>query len=135
MLFKGNRICIPPELYDRTFQELYDSHQGIEEMTHLARTHVYWPGIDANIIHCVKHCTICARHRASQIVQPMLPIDIPDRPWQELATDYFTHYSKDYLLISDPLSKYAFIYKVHSKTSDCLIQHLQDLFSQYGMPK
>ena len=37
--------------------------------------------------------------------QPMLPRDIPDEPWKELATDYFTHYSKDYLLIAGPVSK------------------------------
>ena len=67
--------------------------------------------------------------------QPMLPRDIPDGPWQELAVDYCTPYSKDYLLITDPFSKYPFIYRVHSKTSDSLIQCLEDLFSQYGMPK
>ena len=77
---KGNRACIPPELHDRTLYDLHDSHQVVEKMTHLCRTHVYWPGIDADITDYVKHCTICTRHKASQTVQLMLPRDIPDGP-------------------------------------------------------
>ena len=55
VLLKGNRVCIPPELYDRTLYELHDSHQGVEKMIHLARTHVYWPGINVDITDDVKH--------------------------------------------------------------------------------
>ena len=100
VLFKGNRVCIPPELHDRTLYDLHDSHQGIEKIPHIARANVYWPGIDANITDYVRRCTICPKHEASQTVQPMLPHDIPDRPWQELAADFFTHKGKDYLLIA-----------------------------------
>ena len=70
----------PPKLHDRTIYDLHASHQGVEKMIHLARTHVYWPRIDAYIKDYVRHCTICARHKASQTVQPMLPQDIPDGP-------------------------------------------------------
>ena len=42
---------------------------------------VYWPIIDADIADCVKCCTICTKHKAAKTVQPMLPRDIPDRPW------------------------------------------------------
>ena len=104
-------------------------------MTHVARANVYWPSIDADIADYAKRCTMCAKQKASQTVQPMLPCDIPDRPWQELATDYFTHQGKDYLLIADSFSKYPFIYKIPSKTSDSIIQCLQGLFPQYGTPQ
>ena len=30
VLLKGNRVCIPPELHDRTFYDLHDGHLGIE---------------------------------------------------------------------------------------------------------
>ena len=52
----------------------------------------------------------------------------------EIAVDYFTHSHKNYLLIADTLSKYPFLYSVHSKTADNVIQHLQDLFPQIGTP-
>ena len=92
---KGNRICIPPELYDRALYELHDCHQGIEEITHIGRSNVYWPRIDTDITDYVRCCTICAKHKASQAVQPMLPHNVPDRPWQEIAANYFTHCGKE----------------------------------------
>ena len=63
-----------------------------------------------------------------------MPHNIPDGLWQELAADYFTHSNKDYILLADPFSKYPFIFKVHSKTSNSIIQCLQGLFSQFGTP-
>ena len=63
----------------------------------------------------------------------MLQQDIPDGPWQEPAADYFTHKGKHYLLIANTFGKYLFIYKIHSKTTDSIIQCLQDLFMQFGI--
>ena len=85
--------------------------RALKKMMHVARSTGYWPGIDADIADCVRCCTICAKHKALQTVQPMLPCDIPDGPWQELAVDYFTYSNKDYLLIADPFSKHSFIFK------------------------
>ena len=104
-------------------------------MQYLARAHVYWPGIDADILDYVRGCTICTRYKVTQAVQPMLPRDIPDISWQELAADYFTLNNREYLLITDPFSKYPFLSRTHSKTSDSLVQCLQDLISHYGPPK
>ena len=103
-------------------------------MTHLARSNVYWPGIHADIADYVSHFTICAKHKVLHTIQLMLPHNIPDGPWQELTADYFTHSNKDYLLIADTFGKYPFIFEVHSKTYDSIIQGLQDLFSQFGTP-
>ena len=80
VLLNGNRICIPPELHDRTLYGLHDSHQGIEKMMHLARSSIYWPGINTDITDYVRHCTICAKHKTLQAIQLMLPRDIPDGP-------------------------------------------------------
>ena len=135
VLLKGSRICIPPELLYRTLYELHDCHQGIEKITHIARSNVLLPHIDANIADYVRHCTICAKHKTSQAVKPMLPPEVPNGPWQELAANYFTHCGKEYSLIADPFSKYPFISKVHSKTSDSITNCLQDFFSQYGNPR
>ena len=130
---KGNWVCIPPELHDMTLYDLHDSHQGIEKMTHTARANIYWPGIDADISDYVKRCTICTKYKASQATQPMLLWDIPDSPWQKLAHDYFMHKGKDYLLIADTFSKYPFIYKVHSKTTDSII-HYKTFFHKLVNP-
>ena len=70
VLMKGNRVCIPPELQDRTLYDLHDGHLGVEKMTHLARSTMYWQGIDADMVDYVRCCTTCAKHKALQSVQP-----------------------------------------------------------------
>ena len=128
-------MCIPPELYERMLSDLHGNHRGIEKMRHLSQHTVYWPGLDADIANYVNCCKTCTQHKAKQAVQPMLPRDVPDSPWQEIAADFFTHNHKEYLLIVDTFSKYPFIYQTSSKTAKSIIKKLQNLISQYGPPK
>ena len=61
LLLKGEGVCIPPELYQRTLNDLHEGHKGIAKMQHLTREKIYWPGMDADITEYVKHCTICTK--------------------------------------------------------------------------
>ena len=99
-----------------------------------AREAVYWPGIDADISDYVSWCTICTKHKASLPAQPMIPRDILDDPWQDIAADYMTHKGHEYLIICNAFSKYPFVYKVTSKSAQSLCMHLLELISQYGPP-
>ena len=134
-MLHGGRVCIPPELYQRTLHDLHEGHKGIEKMQHLAREKIYWPGLDADIIEYVKHCTICTKHKATQATQPMIPRDIPEGPWQDLAADFFHHNNTNYILITDTFSKYPFLYKVSSKAAEPVTKRIKSLISQYGPPK
>ena len=135
VLLKGDRVCIPPELYERMFSDLHGNHRGIEKMRHLSQHTVYCPRLDADITNYVNHCKTCTQHKAKQAVQHMLPRGVPDSPWQELAAGFFTHNHKEYLLIADTFSKYPFIYQTSSKTAESITKKLQNLISQHGPPK
>ena len=128
-------VCIPPELYERMLSDLHGNHRVTEKMRHLSQHTVYWPRLDADIADYVNHCKTCTQHKAKQAVQHMLPRDMPDSPWQELAADFFTHNHKEYLLIADTFSKYPFVYQISSKTAESITKKLQNLISQYGPPK
>ena len=121
LLMKGNHIFIPPELYDRSLHELHEMHLGIEKMQHRARATVYWPGIYTDIVEYVKRCKICTQHKATQHIQPMLPRDVPEAPWQDLAADFFNFKRKEYLLIADTFSKYPFAARMTTKTAETVI--------------
>ena len=90
-------------------------------MRHLSQNTVYWPRLDSDITDYVNHCKTCTQHKTKQAVQSMLPGDVPDSPWQELAADLFTYNHKEYLLIADTFSKYPFIYQTSSKTAKSII--------------
>ena len=49
ILLKGDRVCIPSELYKRVLKNLLSSHRGIDKMRHLSQTTVSWNGMDADI--------------------------------------------------------------------------------------
>ena len=132
---KGNCICIPPELYDMSLQELHEMHLGIEKMQHRARATVYWPRIDADIVEYVKRCKTCTQHKVTQHIRPMLPRDVPEAPWQDLEADLFNFEGKEYLLIADTFSKYPFAFRMTTKTAETVIQTFTQLFSQKGNPK
>ena len=135
LLMKGNCICIPLELYDRSLHELHEMHLGIEKMQHRARATLYWPGIDMDIVEYEKRCKTCTQHKATQHIEPMLPRDVPEAPWQDLAADFFNFKGKEYLVIADTFSKYPFAFRMTTKTADTVIQKFTQLFSQYGNPK
>ena len=74
------------------------------------------------------------KHKASLPAEPMLPRDIPDGSWQDIAVDYMTHKSHEYLIICNAFSKYPFVFKVMIKSAQSLCMHLLELISQYGPP-
>ena len=59
----GDRVIIPKAGRDRTLQVLHDGHPGITKMKQLARSVVWWPGIDSDIEKRVKSCKMCTLHK------------------------------------------------------------------------
>ena len=70
-----------------------------------------------------------------QAIQPMIPRDISEGPWQDFAADFFHHNNPDYLLIGDTFCKYPFLYRVTSKAAEPVTLNLKSLISQYGPPR
>ena len=134
LLLKGTRLCVLPELLNRTLADLHWAHQGIDRMQAQAREAVYWHGIDADIANYVNQCTICTKHKASPPPQPIFPRDVPDGPLQDIATGYMTPICQEYLIICDAFSKYPFVFKVTTKSAQSLCTCLLELISQYGPP-
>ena len=90
-------------------------------MQHRARAILYWPGIDADIVEYVKRCKTCTQHKATQHIQLMIPRDVPEAHWQDLAADFFNFKGNEYLLIADTFSKYQFTFRMTTKTADTVI--------------
>ena len=116
-------MCVyPQELYDRSLHELHETHLGMEKMQHRAKATMYRPRLNADIIEYVKCCKTCIQNKATQHMQPMIPRDVPDTPWQDLAADFFTYKEPmTNLLVIDTFSKYPFTYKIHKKTAETVI--------------
>ena len=61
----GHRIIIPSSLRNRILNELHDDHQGIVKTKALARSYVWFPGIDNMIEETIGDCKMCIQHLKS----------------------------------------------------------------------
>ena len=84
----GLRVVIPTKLRSQVLQELHSAHSGMVRMKALARTHVWWPGIDAEIEQLARKCTACALESKDPSRVPLHSWDFPSRPWQRLHIDF-----------------------------------------------
>lgn len=87
-LLYGARVVIPPCLQTQLLQILHLGHFGIQRMKQMARTAVYWPGIDSDIVNLCHKCSTCAEHQSSPPKQANHPWMLPEKPWSRIHLDH-----------------------------------------------
>ena len=58
-LLRGVRVVVPLKLRNKVLSELHKGHCGIVRLKAVARSYVWWPGLDDNITNMVKGCAEC----------------------------------------------------------------------------
>ena len=132
----GSCVVVPPPGRPKIREQLHVGHPGISRMKNLARSFVWWPGIDQEVEETVKHCDPCQRSRHAPAVAPLQPWDWPQRPWARLHVDYAgPHLGHMFLVIVDAHSKWMEINACKTATSTSTIEHLRTLFATHGLPE
>lgn len=135
-LIWGNRVIIPESMRPEILQILHTQHVGIVRMKQLARSFIWWPGMDNQIETEAKTCKLC------QMYQNRNPEDKSfsgwpktDRFWYRLHGDFFYYNSRNYLLVTDSASKWLDIYLMqNSSTADEVFNKLKNSFAIFGLP-
>ena len=99
-----------------------------------AKDSVWWRSIRKDIEEIVTKCPICCRQRA-QHAEPLMPSQLPEHPWQKIATDLFEQRKVNYLLVVDCYSRYIEVAKLTSTTAASVISHLKSILSRHGIPE
>ena len=76
----------------------------------------------------------CLSTSASQIREPLISHEVPDRPWKKVATDIFTLDSKDFPCTVDYYNGYFEVDFLSSKTSKSINTKLKKHFATHGIP-
>ena len=90
IIVRGTRIIVPASLQHNYAQKLHKGHPGLEATKSRARQLAYWPNMNHDIENVVSMCGTCNSQKHKQQKEPMLLHDIPETPWQIVATDLFT---------------------------------------------
>ena len=106
VIFKGQRAAIPETLRQKIRDKLHVAHTGIQSCLRRAREVVYWPGMNKDLTDFISKCEICNAFQNNQSQEPLIPREIPSRPWQIIAADIFTVNDKDFLCTVDCYSNY-----------------------------
>ncbi|KAG8191123.1 hypothetical protein JTE90_010047 [Oedothorax gibbosus] len=132
----GTRVVIPLEGREKVLQELHLSHPGIVKMKALARSHVWWPGIDEDIEKAVKRCVPCQMSRHSRPAAPVHPWEVSHAPWSRLHLDFAGPVlgGNTFLILVDAYSKWLEVVHMTSTTSLALIKVLRRIFATHGIP-
>ncbi|XP_064488490.1 uncharacterized protein K02A2.6-like [Ornithodoros turicata] len=132
----GNRVVIPPTLQASVMSALHAGHAGIMRTKALARSYVWWPGIDSDIENTVSRC------RSRQMTRNMPPREAPhpwippSRPWSRDHLDYAgPFYGRNFLVGVDTYSRWPEVTQVSSLSATELIKHLRRMFATHGLPE
>ena len=117
-LLYGSRVVIPSSLRPQVLQLLHLGHFGMQRMKQLARTAVYWPHIDADIVDLCHKCTTCAEHQSNPPKSANHPWMLPEKPWSRVHIDHAINFlGTNWLVLIDAYSKYPCIHPTTSTSS------------------
>lgn len=132
----GNRVVVPPPARAKVFDILHETHPGVNRMKGLARSYVWWPGMDAEIENRVKDCPECQEQQKVPAKAPLHPWEWPERAWSRVHADYAGPFENwMFLIVVDAHSKWMEVHPVQNATSPITIQKLRTIFSTHGLPE
>ena len=113
----GIRVIIPEKWREKLLYELHRDHPGIQKMKHIARSYMWWPGLDASIETVVKGCCECQAAKNSPPVAPLQPWSWPSRVFERVHIDFAGPFQgATFLVAVDAHSKWPYVEILQSTT-------------------
>ncbi|XP_046685309.1 uncharacterized protein K02A2.6-like [Homalodisca vitripennis] len=133
VVFKGTKVEIPNGMKTDIIKAIHTGHQGIQSCYQRARESLYWPNMFEDLSDFIRSCTVCQSQSRAEIKEPIKSKQIPIRPWEVTAADYFKFKGKSYLVLGDSYSGYFELAEV-SSSSYATIKQLKSWFAVHGVP-
>ena len=135
-LMWGIKVIVPNKLQGRVLEELHTGHTGIVRMKALARSQVWWPGIEKQIEEIAQKCESCQCLRNKPVPATLHPWTWPTCPWQRLHVDLAGPFlGRSFLIIVDAHSKWPEVIPMMTTTAEKTIAELRRVFSTHGLPE
>ena len=124
----GSRVVIPSVFRRSLLQELHTTHLGMSRMKSLARSYIWWPGLDSQIEELCRACVECVAANRNPPRAPAHPWMIPQRPWKRVHVDH-AYFDGHLLLVAvDAYSKWPEGHIVSSTSAQQTIDKLRQIY-------
>ncbi|UYV77576.1 K02A2.6-like [Cordylochernes scorpioides] len=133
-IFLENRMVIPKSLHEKVLQLLHESHAGTNKMKMMARSSIWWPGMDSSIEIITKNCRTCLSNEG-------LPHQRTESwpkyagPWRRVHMDYFNFKNRLFLLAVDSFTSWVEVSEVPSTSAYFCINFMRNCIARYGFPQ
>lgn len=134
LLFYNDRLIIPTKMREEIINKLHEPHFGITKTIQRAANSVYWPNINNEIENLINNCTVCQMNASKNINEPMIPHEIPKRPFVKIGCDILEFKGKNYLALMDYFSKWIELVKINHMTANEINKQWLKIFAAHGYP-
>ena len=131
-LLFNNRVVIPQSLRSNVLKLFHDGHPGMSSMKSFARSLIWYPGMDRDIVNLVSSCEICQSVRTKPS-KCNLEWPMPTKPWSRIHVDHFFYERNICLLAIDALSKYIECEIVCTTNVTDTINAVKSIFARNGL--
>ena len=109
---------------------------GISKMKALARSHVWWSGLDKDLEAMARSCCACLAVKQAPANAPLHPWAWPSQPWQRLHIDFAGPFlDKSFFIVVDAHSNRPEVVEMCQTTTAKTIEPLRHLFAIHGIPE
>ena len=116
-------------------ERIHDGHMGITKCRERANQSEWWPHVSKDIQDRVAACGHCLEKRPSQAREPVLPLSLPNRPFQKVGEDLCEFRGLQYLVIVDYYSRYIDLAHLPNITSSTMVNKMKNSFAHRGIPE
>ena len=115
---------------------LHEGHPGIQRMKAVARSYMWWNGLDQEIEKQAKSCKPCQEHKPNPPAAPLHIWQWPTTPMKRIHIDFAGPFQgKMFFIMVDAHSKWPEVIIMSSTTSEKTIEALSSFFTRYGLPE
>ena len=87
LILHGDAIAVPRELRGEFVRRSCYAHMSVDKTFQRARSCIFWPHMKKDIELHVQRCQGCQLYPNQPRKEPMIPHEIPARPWQKVGLD------------------------------------------------
>ena len=133
VIMNGTRIVIPKSLQNEYLRCLHTGHFGISKCRAMAKSTVYWPGIDKDITNFIGHYDTCrqVQHASPTFDEHSVEACYPSHIF---GSDIANIDGKPHVIIVDYYSFFIYKRPMPDMSSETLTLALKTIFSESGVP-
>ena len=130
LLMYDQSIVVLASMQLEMLDRIHEAHQGITKCRARARCSLWWPMMSAQIQEMVANCRTCQRTSPTP-TKLLLPLSLPDCPWERIGADLFEFMKTQYLLLVGYYSRWIKVTRLTSTSSQATIEKCKAIFATH----